>query len=412
MVAAMLPMSAAWSQDAPPLRATVPPFVEEIDAVHPTDIVPVAHANRVQIFEPGFGGLPVFAEPFGGPSSGLVVNLATGSLSYLPIPDRKARNRVGTDAVFLRDYRSDAAGRGGSSPGLPLGWVHNYDVSLTVSEKNGAKELSLRFPSGVAIPLPVDTNTPATDGAVRLSVPLFFPFVVSGVASDSKPGTWERVTLAWRQGAVWIFRPNEDASRYLLTSLDDLTLTYDAKDRLTGVAHDKTGLLSLTYGAENGLLTRVTDALGTQVDYRYDAPPAESGMGTAPCLMGVTQPHKSGEPAPEKLWQAYGYAPSGTDNKPYLATVSVPNPSGSGGYTTASIVYNAGIVSQLVDANENRRVYRYEKDGTRVTVSGKDGKVVDTFLRHIDAQGRNRGRTDARGKRSTIEYGDTKPANR
>ena len=413
-------MPGAWAQKAtaptpattaPPLRATVPPFVEGMDAVHPTDMVPVAHADRVQIFEAGFGGLPVFAEHFGGPSSGLVVNLATGSLSYLPPPDRKARNRVGTDAVFFRGYRSDAAKRGGSSPGLPLGWVHNYDVTVIVGEKNGAKELSLRFPSGVATPLPLDTKTPPNEGAMRLDVPRFFPFVAVGTPSDSVPGTWDSIQMGWKGGAAWVFRANASGSRYLLTSIDDLTLTYDAKDRLVSVAQGKTGLLSFVYGAENGLLKRVTDAFGSQVEYRYEAPPTAAGMGTAPCLMGVTIVHKTGEPAPAMLWQAYGYTPTGTDGKPYLSTVSVPNPSGDANYTTATIVYDAGIVSYLMDANENRRVYRYEPDGTRVTVSSKDGKVADTFFRHIDAQGRNRGKTDAAGNRSTLDYGDTKPAN-
>ena len=154
---------------------------------------------------------------------------------------------------------------------------------------------------------------------------------------------------------------------------------------------------------------RLDGTLATFQGIRYAAPPVTAGMGTAPCLMGVTTVHKTGEPAPAMLWQAYGYAPSGTDGKPYLSTVSVPNPSGDANYTTATIVYDAGIVSYLMDANENRRVYRYEPDGTRVTVSSKDGKVADTFLRHIDAQGRNRGKTDAAGNRSTLNYGDTIP---
>lgn len=394
-----------------PLRATVPPFVEEIDMVHPTDIVPVAHADRVQVFEPGFGGLPLFAEHFGGPSSGIVVNLATGSLSYLPLSDKKIRNRVGNDVVFFRCFRSDVVQRGGASPGLPLGWIHNYDVTVLVGENNGVKELTLRFPSGVAIPLPIDTKSSSEDGSVPFDVPTFYPFVASGKASDALPGAWGQITVSWRRGTKWIFRPNASGSRYFLRELNDLSLNYDEKERLETVTQDNRVLLSYAYDAQSGMLESVTDSLGVAVSYLYQTPPEGAKMGTAPCLTGVTQPHPTGQKPAALLWQAFGYVSSGTDNKPYLSTISVPSPSGGGGYTTATLSYKDGYVGQQVDANGNQRIYTYDADGARVDVQGKDGKIVSTWFQHIDSQGRNRGKTDAKGNHSSVDYGDTKPAN-
>jgi hypothetical protein len=405
------PVAPATAEFKIPLRATVPPFVEEIDMVHPMDIVPVAHADRVQIFEPGLGGLPLFAEHFGGPSSGIVVNLATGSLSYLPLPDRKSHNKIGNDALFFRCFRSDVVQRGGASPGLPLGWVHNYDVTVVVGGKNGVKELALRFPSGVSIPLPIGTDTVSNDGSVRFDIAKFFPFVASGKASDVIPGAWGQITVAWRGGTEWIFRPNASGSRYLLRELNGLSLRYDEKERLASVSQGDKALLTYTYVPESGLLGSVTDAFGTTVDYLYQTPPTDAKMGTAPCLTGVTQPHPTGAKPNTLLWQAFGYVASGTDSRPYLSTISVPNPSGAGGYTTATVNYKSGYVDSVMDANGNRRIYTHTNDGVRVDVREKDGKLVSTWFQHIDTQGRNRGKTDAKGNRSSIDYADTNPTN-
>ncbi len=68
-----------------PQRPTLAPWVEALTA-HATD------PQDAQDWEPGFGGLPLLRNPTFGPSSGLMVSLATGNETYLPEPDRIVRN--------------------------------------------------------------------------------------------------------------------------------------------------------------------------------------------------------------------------------------------------------------------------------------------------------------------------------
>jgi hypothetical protein len=66
-----------------------------------------------------------------GPSAAHAVNLASGVYENLPDVDVVAHNQYGDAPVFMRRYRTANAALGYSSPGLPLGWTHNYDLYVT-----------------------------------------------------------------------------------------------------------------------------------------------------------------------------------------------------------------------------------------------------------------------------------------
>jgi len=86
------------------------------------------------------------------PSAGDPVNLAAGVEAYRPADDLLVYNPYGPRVVWRRHYYGGlAAGDGYSSPGLPVGWVHSYDITLQNTGESW--DVTLVYPYGAAEPL-------------------------------------------------------------------------------------------------------------------------------------------------------------------------------------------------------------------------------------------------------------------
>ncbi|GIV11695.1 MAG: hypothetical protein KatS3mg020_1186 [Fimbriimonadales bacterium] len=92
----------------PAVHVPAPAWAQE---VIPADSVPAA----------GLGG---------GPSRAHRVNLASGVYEHTPEPDLVVINPVGPEVRFARFYSTHLARQGYASAGLPVGWIHSYDLRL------------------------------------------------------------------------------------------------------------------------------------------------------------------------------------------------------------------------------------------------------------------------------------------
>lgn len=362
---------------------------------------------------PGGGGScgPVLV-PLYAPSAGDPVNLAMGVEAYRPADDLVVYNPYGPAAVWRRHYYTGLAVRGQQSPGLPVGWVHTYDLTLQVDTSDPAvwKRLSLTYPYGAAEVL-VPQLDPQGQPTGVLQPPSGTPYIVRGVPS-STPGVWQSVTVTWRDGTQWRFVPF-GSSLYVLGAITNrvgrsITFSWDSARRLTAVtdASSNTVLLSLTYqpvGSGVVLLTAVTDAYGRQVQYQYSVPAWLSVW----CLTWVSQVVPAGTSNPPMRY-SYNYVPY-SSTQPLLSSISVPSPTGTG-IATSTLLYANGRVVARVDANGNRTEYDYSTSGqTAVRVKDPLGNVVYEWTQYFNEFRRNTGTADANGKRVTIAYED--PAN-
>lgn len=370
--------------------------------VHATDAVPVVEDSGEQDWQPGLGAIPFLANPFAGPSSGLIVNLATGNLTYLPKPDMIGRNPDGSDAVFNRSYRSDLAQRGISTPGLTPGWIHGWDVFISGKEPaKASSKLELLYPNGVREDFePELDNSGQPTGKFKQYQR---PFILTGTPSQTTPGQWEKLTLSWQGNTTWTFTLSADKRFWMLRQIDDLLIEWDNTTRIRAVRSvhkPKDFLLSFTYRQSDGMLIAVTDAFNRSTEFVYDVPPADAGMGTKPLLTKVSQMHTGANTLPYR--QTYSYTLA--DGKVVLNKVSVPI---NNGYSTATISYQNKTVAMQTDANGNRRVYIYQPVGTRVEVWEPKATRPLTFrTENIDAEGRHTGTTDAAGHSTKISYGN------
>ena len=361
---------------------------------------------------PGGGGScgPVVV-PLYAPSAGDPVNLAAGVEAYRPADDLVVYNPYGARVVWRRHYYTGLAARGQCSPGLAIGWVHTYDLTLQVDTSDAAvwKRLSLVYPYGAAEVLVPQLNAQGQPTGV-LQPPSGTPYLVRGVPSPTAPGVWQSVSITWRDGTQWRFVPFS-SNLYVLDTITNrvgrsIRLSWDSVRRLTAVtdASSNTVLLSLTYqqvGSGVILLTAVTDTYGRQVQYRYSVPTGLSVWS----LTWVSQVVPAGTSNPAMRY-SYDYIPY-SSTSPFLSSITVPSPTGTG-VATSTLQYASGRVVARVDAN--RTEYNYGTAGqTVVTVKDPMGNVVYQWTQYFNEFRRNTGTADANGKRVTIEYGD--PAN-
>jgi YD repeat-containing protein len=337
-----------------------------------------------------------------GPSYPDPVNLTTGRESYLPESDLDIYNPSGLSVAWRRAYLSDqamSAGAGYSSPGFTRGWVHNYDVSIQgVSGSWGA--LKLVYPNGA-----IETLTPQLTGGVptgAFTTPAGVPYIVTGV-SGSPTGTWQSVTVTWKDQTKWKFTLLSGTT-YALNQLTNrtgqsLNFSWNSSRALTQVSDAGTSavLLALAYTA-SGKLATATDIYGRQVAYTFNPGDANN----PPVLQSVSQVVTSGTPNPPAHF-TYGYA-SGSGRQ--LNSMTVPSPTGSGN-STATINYDTvGRVSSLVDGNGNQRVYTYNATTTGVQVKDSANNVVLSWAQKFNTSGLNTGIMDAATHNTAIAYAD------
>jgi YD repeat-containing protein len=375
-------------------KRLIPPWANTAEPVDPGN-----HAD----YDPSLGDLPdgggqLFDQPGHsfGPSDGMQVNLATGTEEYVPDPDMTGHNSIGTDAVFRRAYRSDRALAGYGSPGLSLGWVHNYDVTLSAISPGKWEGLVLNHCAGCNELLkPTLDATGQPTGKFQTGMPC----EVVG-QPGAVPGQWSGISLTWRDRTHWLFLPFGNGT-YVLSGITNLAgngfyLQWDEARRLRMVVDTKAKkpLLTLLYDT-NGHLTDIKDILGLTVHYRFGPVPGQP----MPALLAVSTPFDTASPKALARYQ-FSYFGSGPL---LLHTISVPDPGGPG-LSTSTIQYGAGKVTAHIDAEGNQHILTYADGHTRVEVKGPDGKVAQFWTQNFDTAGRDIGITDALGHSTHISY--------
>lgn len=325
-----------------------------------------------------------------GPSSADHVNLASGVFEHRPPADLVVYNPIGPEVSFVRTYRSKLAEQGYASPGLSLGWVHQYDVTLRgVSGSWGA--LTLRYPNGATEQLvPVLDSNGQPTGAFQFNTA---PYIASG-QPGGYPGRWNRVVLTFKDESKWIFTPSYDIDLYRLTRIENLlgqgvNIVYDASNRLIRLENDAGGAL-LSFSYVNGL--SLSDYTGRTVTYTFSG-----GQLSAVSQVSSSNPR----------W-VYGYQV--VNGVPYLVSVGCADPVDGSGTRTHPLMYDAqGKVVLLQDANGNVRSYSYEGGFTTVSIYNADGSLAHRWTQKIGDLNVNAGLRDALGKESSVSYTGYRP---
>lgn len=346
------------------------------------------------------------------PGAGDPVNVATGGESYEPGPDLVVYNPTGPQALFQRMNRGNQAKRGYGSPGLPIGWTHNYDVVIEGPQTPSAWTDGLRFgyPNGAS-----EAVTPLVDGSGlptgEFATDPGTPYFLQGVPSATV-GRWQSLTLTWQDQSRWEFTPYFGGRLYVLTKIYDrvgrsLALYYTATTRcLTSVRNANTNatLLTFTYGG-NGMLSSISDAYSRKVTYA-------TGFGTgvgAFTLQSVSQVVASNITTPPARW-SYGYEPhygTGTVPRPFLNTITVPSATGTG-TATATIVYDSqDRVAVLTDGTGKSRTFIYGSGSTVIEDRDALGNLANTYQENFDSNRRGTGVTLVGGSTTVTDYADS-----
>ena len=334
-----------------------------------------------------------------GPSSADVVNLASGVYENHPGPDMIAHNFTGPDASYERMYHSGRAAHGYSSPGLPVGWVDNYDYTIQGPVDNGGS-LKFIYPNG-AVEILTPPANPTSGQTVAFGAPIGVPYQVTGVWNSSAQ-TWQSIQLTWTDETIWNFSMQGVIGIYRLDSISDtsgiasskLQINRNSDSTIRNISGSIFNLLKFTYDGYSHL-TKITEAASGRYllsDSGYD----------------IYQINSSSK----LLWSnsndmdASGF---GLLNKFYLAS---PNhlDQQSNRLKNNQITYRTGgKVAMLMDANGNKRMYSYSSNKTVVNIVGSDGAPVQTWCQFFNAQGFDTGVMDASQDRDTTTYDPMNP---
>jgi len=253
------------------------------------------------------------------------VNMATGELILVLEPDLDLGGPM--PLRFGRYYASFLAREGVTSGPLGPNWLGTYDVHLSITGSNATfvtnRGEAIRF-----------TQNPV--GNWDLTSPTYANFKL-----DIVGGKW-RITdpiegnLYFFDGTTWLLTLIQDGhgttlglvygvGSNLLSQVSDglgrqLNFSYDAGGHLTQVSD---GLRYVSYAYTGGLLTGMTDAAGHPWTYAYQAPP-EPDFGA---LVAVTEP--LGNTPMTQSYDGFGRVVSQLDALSHLASYSYDLPTGN-----------------------------------------------------------------------------------
>jgi len=360
-----------------------------------------------------------------GAMAGGQVDLATGEYEH-SYSDLFVYNPIGPSVVWQRLYGS-LRGYATAYENSDLGanWSHNYNIGVTEvyngvlgpsgpdSGTNGTYTITLLLPNGAQVS--GTTTSPPTSSNHQISVPL----------SGGVP-----MTMTWNydtgNGSSYFIITHPDRTQWITKDLTTspgnnwfplgkiidrngnyVTLNYTSPSHgyplLTSIA-DSNGSALLTFNrASNGNLTSVADRYNRSVYYQVSTYPNQNVPSGFPQsqqeLNQVSQVVTTGTSNPP-LRFTYGYQNypnlEGTETVPFLSTITVPSPTGTGN-STATINYSSTTcaITSLVDGNGNSRNYT-SVDGThtKVTIEDPHNNVVYSYTVRFDSNMDVTGQTD------------------
>lgn len=308
-------------------------------------------------FVPGAGALPYTIASAHGPSFGVWVNLDTLNLYYLPDFDLQPYSTTGVTAHFKRCFRSDLAIKGEHSPGLPPGWIHNFDVYIPYPEGETWQPLALKWGNGASQVLEPETENGVPTG--KLFTLPGCPFAATGEPGE-KVNEWKSIRLNWAGGGFWGFWPHR-AGCFVLREIGNADLNashtkllYTA-DRQLGQMRtyaDDQLFVDFEYN-EDGYISSVKDRFGKHVDFVYGPATDEAEAPTQ--LLGCTGIADAGGSEPVRVKYGYHIGKSG----PLLTSVSIPSPADNGKtWATSQIFYKGTLVKKFRDATGNEKMFK------------------------------------------------------
>lgn len=330
-----------------------------------------------------------------GPAASNSVCLASGVEESHPGPDLVAFNPIGPSASYERQYRSALANKHYGSPGLALGWVDNYD--MTVQAGTGGTYV-LQYPSGAT-----ETWSPGTGSS--FTPPVGAPYLVSSVSGGFT------MTLPDHSRYSFALNPNHSGSTvYWLAQITNavghsIVIARDTLDRLLSIKNDAapaTTLLSFSYSGpqtfSGAYLGSLTDAYGRSILYAF------TNSGNAIELFRVSKLNAT-DTFSYPLWE-YGYYAN-----VLLSSIKAPDPSNPGTNSQSACVvsYDGNVVSSVQDGNQNVHSYRYGGGMTVVQANNADGSLAQQWLQDYDPTKSNvdTGDKDANNQQSLVTYSGT-----
>ncbi len=340
------------------------------------------------------------------------VNLATGEEEYTPEPDLVVYNPIGPSVSWSRIYNSlrDQVVYPDHNPvDYGVGWSYSYN--LRIYAPNGFNEpygyIYVVFPNGSATQIGNTTTGVGSPGGA--------PFAAEGLTNTSRP-----IVLTMPDHSRWSFGQGSSSGNYLyLSQITDrnghsIYFNYDANSNLNSITDDNRKTLLAVANNQVGDQT-VADCYDRTVYYHT----ASFGAYSYPELTSVSEVMPTDNPSstlPSRYAYNYANVPSGDGAEvvPFLHTITVPSPTGSG-TSTATIWYlnqpNDGVnanpnysaaassgpfVSAIVDSNGNTTTMTPLSGANQSQVQVKDvsGKVLRTSRYGFDPQMRLTSVTD------------------
>jgi hypothetical protein len=337
----------AWGQGTA-RPGTLPPEAELADR---SSIIGMANGLT---FSPELGGLNMTLDrdwdlsQSRASDAGLMVNLRTGELNYVSAPDLMDRQIICPSAVFVRSYRSELAKTGKHSPGLPDGWVHNYDLIIKLpADKEKWQPVTLTYPNKAQelIEPELDDQGSPTGKGRSLSNATYDVSLVPGEAIN----TYKSLSIVWPNSHVrWYFEPHSSGVLVLraITSGQppggSVRLSYLPDRTLAGVAsiEQNLSLMSFTYAGD--LLATTYCRSEYSVGYTYNQ------LNGKVVLWKVSEPFKAGENPRDGFVFSYATEIS----YPALAQIAIPD---GNGWSKSRIEYADGRITAVQGASGVRQ---------------------------------------------------------
>jgi RHS repeat-associated protein len=339
---------------------------------------------------PGRGGNPGQAPGHSGSqptplgaSAGDPVNLATGEEEYAPDADLTVYNPIGPSVSWARSYDSMRAPY--YEPWYEFqdfgnGWSQSYNMGVDDPTNGGSGSTAYKYifmPNGARVQFVASAAPTSAAPIVQCQVQIGYPYLVSWNYNSSNSSTYYVITDQERTQYVTSPISSSTLCGVLAEIIDRngnaIHFNYGAplQEPSTWVTESWPLLASITDSNGSPLLVinRAQDGTGAiaSVDDRYGRTVyyhvgyySATAQSFAPNIYDcdhVSQIEPTDTPnAPDRYH--YGYtltANADSEQLPKLASISVPNPTGSSTPATATIAYDPtyATVSSITDANGN-----------------------------------------------------------